>query len=171
MAMIEARAIMEIMGRPPEHIAESLNTLVVKMGAEKGVKIANKKYHDPVPVKEVNNLYTAFAELELELDGITTLLMITYIYSPSNIEVVSPETLKLSNDDINEFFNNLLARIHHYGALLKRSNTERDIFLSQLQYLKKKLGTKVDKTLQDMVKDLQKGAKKPSKPTKKNSKK
>ena len=140
MTRIEVRAIFELMGRPPEHLKESLNTLVLKIGSEPGVKILDKKYHDPLPVKKTDNLFTTFAELDLELDSINTLLMIIYIYSPSNLELVSPENLKLTNDDLNSFINALLGKMHEHGAILKRTLMERNILINQLEHIKNEIG-------------------------------
>ena len=39
MPQVKARLIFEMMGRPPKHLKEQLNTHVIKMGSEKGIKI------------------------------------------------------------------------------------------------------------------------------------
>ncbi|OIO81788.1 hypothetical protein AUJ84_00120 [Candidatus Pacearchaeota archaeon CG1_02_32_132] len=145
MEKIEARVIMEMMGRPAEHLSETLNTFVVKMGSEEGIKITNKKYHPPKEVEAGKDLYTAFAEVELEFDSIEKILLVIYLYSPSNIEVISPENLKISNDNLNSFFNSLLERIHNQGGLLKRAVTERDILIKQIEYLREKMGPELEK--------------------------
>ncbi len=139
MAGIEIRIIMELMGRPPEHLTESLNTLVVKMGSEEGVEILDKKYHNPEPVKDTKDIYSAFAEIELQIDSIEKLLTIIFIYSPSNLEIISPEKLKISNDDLNAFFNSLLGRIHHHSSALKQASSDREILIKQILYLKEKM--------------------------------
>lgn len=159
MTKVEARIIIEIMGRPPEHVKETLQTLVIKMGSEQGIKIMDKKYHDPVKIKDSNSLYSAFAEVELEFDSIDRLLFLIYTYSPSNLEIISPEVLKISNSDINVFFNALLERVHTHGAVTKRAVAERDILIRQMEFLRQNLGEKVTELLNQHVAEFQANAK------------
>ena len=63
MSKLHVSLIIEILGRPAEHVKESLNMLVVKLGSEKGVKIIDKKYHEPAPVENSKDLFTTFAEV------------------------------------------------------------------------------------------------------------
>mgnify|MGYP001603034729 CR=1 FL=1 len=60
--------ILEILGKPADYVSGSLNELVNKLGEEKGVKILNKQLREPLPVKESKELFTTFAELEIEFE-------------------------------------------------------------------------------------------------------
>lgn len=147
MSGIEVRIIMELIGRPPAHLKETLQTLVTRMGSEKGVKLLDKKYFDPKKIKDTESLYSTFAEVEAELDSVEILLLILYSYSPSNIEIISPENLKISNSELNMFFNSLLERMHTHGAVLKRTVAERNILINQIEFLRQNLGNKVTELL------------------------
>jgi len=140
---IEARIIMELMGRPENHVKETLQTLTLRLGSESGIKIIDKKQFDPKKIEGSETLFSAFAEIELEAESMEKLLLVTYLYSPSNLEIISPENLKISNADLNLFFNSLLDRVHSHGAVLKKAIGERDILLRQMEYLKQNLGDKV----------------------------
>ncbi|HLC54666.1 MAG TPA: hypothetical protein VJK07_03520, partial [Candidatus Nanoarchaeia archaeon] len=60
MEAIEARIIIEMLGRPAEHLSATLNSLIERLGAEKGVAIKQKKVYDPTPVKESTDLFSSF---------------------------------------------------------------------------------------------------------------
>lgn len=117
--MIKAIAIIEIMGKPADYIKEMMNELLDNLAKEKGVKISNKKTHEPKPLKDNNEIFTSFAELELDLDDMIALMNVIFNYTPSHIEIIEPENLKVDNTDLNAFFNELIMRLHRYDEIAK----------------------------------------------------
>jgi hypothetical protein len=134
MAKINVSFIIEILGRPKENVSESLNTIVVKIGAEKGISILNKTYHEPRPL-EKSDLFTAFAEVDAELDSFLEYIYLIFTYMPAHIEIISPEKLPLSNLEINEIGNNLVRRLHHYDAVAKTVVVERNMLAQKLKQI------------------------------------
>ena len=123
---INATLLLEILGRPKEHVKEALTTLVLKLGAEQGVKITNKILHEPQPVKDSQTLFTSFAEIDLELDSLQRYVMVIFTYMPSHIEIISPEKIAISNAELNEVGNAITQRLHHYDAVTKNTIVERN---------------------------------------------
>jgi len=132
MDKIQVSLILEILGRPPDNVKEALRTVVTKIDAEKGVKIIKKTYHEPKPV-ENSNLFTAFADLDLELESVSHYFMLIFTYFPSHIEITYPEKPTLSNADINELGQAILQRLHQYDALMKNNTIEREDLLRKIQ--------------------------------------
>lgn len=161
MAKLKANMIIEIMGRPPKYVSEALNTLVVKLGSEKGVSLLNKKYHDPQKVEKSKTLYATFAEIEVELDSLEMLFNILMTYSPSNIEVYEPDNFKLKSHELNEFANYVVARMHKYDISVKQALQQRDILVREVQKLRSGVVEITDSTGQ------KKADKKPAKKAKK----
>ena len=145
MDKIKASFIMEIMGRPPEHIKEALQTVVVKMGSENGVSIADKKYHEPKEVQDVKNLFTTFAEVDAEFDSIEAFFSILMSYMPSNIEIYEPEKFKLNSFELNSLGNFILSKLHKYDEIAKQALFERDIVISKLEHIRN--GGKIEDVL------------------------
>ena len=58
------------MGRPAEHVKQSLTNLVMKIASDKGVKLISKEIHEPVKIETSKDLFSSFAEVSLELDSI-----------------------------------------------------------------------------------------------------
>src|SRR3989338_452619 len=102
MKEMQARLILEILGRPPEHIVSGMQMLIDKMKQEKGIKIQHFKIHEPTKVKDSQELYTTFAEVEVEIDSIHNLFLIAFNYMPANIEIIYPENVELNNGDMNQ---------------------------------------------------------------------
>ncbi|MAG23971.1 hypothetical protein CMI47_00175 [Candidatus Pacearchaeota archaeon] len=133
MEKIQVSMILEILGRPKDHVKEALNTLVVKLGAEKGVNILNKNYNEPKLAEGAKDLFTTFAEVEAEFETIDTYFMILFAYLPSHIEIIHPEKLAFMNFEFNELGNKITARMHDYDAITKKTIAERDFVLQKLQ--------------------------------------
>ena len=82
MKKLNVRIIIEILGRPPEHIKKSLSLLIDRLEKEKGVKVIDRNIHEPIPTESSDNLYTTFAEVIAELDGIENYLGIIFGTEP-----------------------------------------------------------------------------------------
>lgn len=131
---IKANMIIEVMGRPPEHVKRALEEIADKLGEEKEVELKNKKIHEPklIDPKE-SGIYTSFTEIEAEFDTLIRLLDIVFIYMPASLEITHPPEVKMNLNDFNTIINTLALRLHRYDAVAKRLNFERDIFLKQLE--------------------------------------
>jgi hypothetical protein len=171
MEKIKFSIILEILGRPAEHIKEALNTLVVRLGSEKGIKVLEKTYHEPIQV-EGSDLFTSFAEVVLEVDSLANYFGVIFAYMPANIELISPEKITLPNSDLNELANKLANRLHEYDAMTKRVLVERDAAISHLKNYAPHLFKQPEQQTQEKSKkkaDKKQSAK--SKPKKSKSKK
>jgi|SRR3989344_927709 len=133
MEKIQAIMILEILGKPADYVSGSLNELVNRLGKEKGVKILNKQFHEPLSVKESKELFTTFAELEIEFETIEMYLAVLFAYMPAHVEVVSPENLALPAAYFNDLGNKIIQRMHNYDAITKKTLYENQILLDKLR--------------------------------------
>lgn len=161
MTKVKAKFVIEIMGRPPEHIKETLNTLVVKMGSDEGVSLISKEYHEPKAVDDSENLWTAFSEVELEFDSVHRLFNAVMTYMPAHVEIFEPENFKLDVAGINELANFFVATLHKYDSITKKLLGERTILINKLEHLRK--GGKLEEVFPPEKKEEKKKAKKKSK--------
>ena len=75
---VKALLIFEILGKPPEHIVITLEQLIDRLGENKGIKVTDRKVHEPHPVErkddkgdiidKVEGLFSTFAEVEVEVE-------------------------------------------------------------------------------------------------------
>ena len=162
-----ARFIIEILGRPPEHIKFSLSQLLDKLAREKGVKTNERKISEPLAVPDSKDLFTSFADVTIECDSLEVFLGIIFAYMPANVELISPEQLIFTNTDINLLANKLVLRLHDYDSVAKRMLKERDFLVEKLKEYAPHLFKKPEET-QSIPKKEVKGKKEKKKKGKKN---
>ena len=133
MDKINAICFFEILGKPADHVKNSMETLIEKMNTEKGVKILNKKVQDTIPAKNSQTLFTTFAEVEFEFDTLSHLFGIVFAYMPSTVEIITPERINMSNGELNQFAAALTQRLHNYDSIAKNILMERQILFKELQ--------------------------------------
>jgi hypothetical protein len=130
---IRASLIIEAIGRPPEYLTETLNSLIKEMGTEKGVKIINSTLNPPVILKNQKDFYSSFAEIEVELDHILNIAILMFKYMPAHVEVISPQNLSISNSDLGDLFSELTRRLHGYEELARMMQNEKQILETKLR--------------------------------------
>ena len=135
---IRVMMIIEVLGRPPEHLIETLNNLIEKINSEKGVKVVDKKISEPNPLQNQENLFTAFAELEVEVEEVLQITMLMFKYMPAHIDVLYPEDLQLTNHELNDILNELTRRLHGYDEVARIIQSEKAILERKLKELTKK---------------------------------
>jgi len=166
---VTAVLILDIIGRPPEHLVESLEKLIEDMGKEQGVTLKSKKIREPTPMKDQKDFYTTFAEIEVEVDEILYLAILMFKYMPAHIEIIQPEIIALSNNGFNDILNELTRRLHGYDEIARIMQIEKQILLKKIQ----ELGGEIPAQIMPMQAPLpkQENQKNPEKPkTEKKSK-
>lgn len=137
MAHLTAKFIIEILGRPADHLKTTLIELVDKIGKDKGVTIIKKEIHDPKQVEKVDNLWTTFADLDLRFDTIPLFFNTIMTYLPAHVEVYDPDSFKLNTFEINELANFVVGKLHNYDALAKKMMAESEILVNKLEFIRK----------------------------------
>lgn len=130
---IRAIMIIEIIGRPPEHLTESLNKIIDQLDEEKGVDVIEKKINEPTLMKDQKDFYMTFAEIEMEVDEILSLAILMFKYMPAHIEIISPELLVLSNNGWNDVLNELTRILHGYDEVARVIQMEKAILEKKLR--------------------------------------
>ena len=130
---IEAAIIIEVIGKPPEHLKETLENLIKKIDEEKGVKVKKKKINEPAEMKDNKGFYTSFAEIEVEVEEVLHLAVLMFKYMPAHIEILSPEIIKLSNNGWNDILNELTRRLHGYDEVARIIQIEKKILEKKLK--------------------------------------
>jgi len=130
---INAMMIIEVIGRPPEHLTETLNKIISQIDEEKGVNVKEKKVNEPVLMKDQKDFYTSFAEVGIEVEEILGLAMLMFKYMPAHIEIISPELIALTNNGWNDILNELARRLHGYDEIARIIQVEKNILEKKLK--------------------------------------
>lgn len=132
---IIAMLILDIVGRPKEHLVETLEKIIGEMDKEKGVIIKSKEIKEPTLMKDQKNFYTTFAEIEVEVEDVLYLAILMFKYMPAHIEIISPEIIALSNNGLNDIFNELVRRLHGYDEVARMMQMEKNGLLKKIKEL------------------------------------
>lgn len=116
---IKANLILEVIGRPPEHLVETLEGIIKRIDDEKGVAVLEKKIKEPVLMKDSKDFYTTFAEVLIEVEDILYLAVLMFKYMPAHVEVVEPELIALTNNGWTDIFSELTRRLHGYDEVAR----------------------------------------------------
>jgi hypothetical protein len=132
---IRAIFIFEIIGKPKEHLVETLNQIIDAIDKEKGVRVAAKEVKEPIELKENKEFFTTFAEIEVEIEEVLMLAGLMFKYMPAHIEVIEPEIIALSNNGWSEILSELTRKLHGYDEVARILQTEKAILENKLRSL------------------------------------
>ena len=132
---IRVMLVVEVLGRPPEHLKATLEDIAKKIDSEKGVEVKSKKINEPVVAKEHKEFYSSFMEVEVEVEEIANLAILMFKYMPAHVEIISPELIALTNNGWNDILNELTRRLHGYDEVARVLMNEKTILTRQLQEL------------------------------------
>lgn len=126
---IHAKMIMEIAGRPEEHVNNTLKEIGNKFEKEK-LKIISLTLHRAKDVGE--GIFSGFAEADFLTAKMSTLFGFVYDYMPSSLEIVSPDNLTETTANISNILNDLIAKLHQYDNAFKNLYTKNLILNNKL---------------------------------------
>ena len=122
-AHIRCRAIIEVLGKPKEHIEYALEDYIKHIKEDSELVVLHEDYSE---ITEQGKLWSKFVELELVIKGTAKLISFCFEYMPSSIEVLKPEHLILTNSELSNFLNDLQARLHDVDMVVKQLKAEND---------------------------------------------
>ena len=117
----------EILGKPAAHVDSSLKLYLDEI--KKDDRLAILKTHIGKAEKRDDNFFSAFAEADIIAKDLDTLTWLAVNYTPATIEIVEPDNFELKALDLQNHFNDLLARLHTIGVSYKNQT-------SHLEHLK-----------------------------------
>ncbi|MFH0831620.1 MAG: hypothetical protein V1886_02020 [archaeon] len=130
---LTAVLVIEMLGRPVEHLASAMEQLVERLGNESQCQIEKKKIFEPKESGKASGMFFSFAEVEIKVSELSRLAEICFSYMPSSVEIINPYEIKLTLNEANAVLNLLVARLHNYDSIAKRLTIENTILQNQLR--------------------------------------
>ena len=149
-AHIRCRTIIEVLGKPKEHVEKSLNEYVQHIREDSELVVLNEEFSEAKEIekhveekqqdkiarmdsgdaheknKRPANLWSQFVELDLVVKGTPKLISFCFEYMPSSIEIAKPESLAMTSRELSSFLNDLQARLHNVDMIVKQLKAEND---------------------------------------------
>ncbi|MAF99311.1 MAG: hypothetical protein CMH61_01745 [Nanoarchaeota archaeon] len=122
---ITIRAIIELVGKPKEHIERTIKEYVDKIQETKEYEVLKVDFSE-IQKQDGTEFWATFAELELTSD-MQNLTTFCFDYMPAVIEILSPEKMTINDSQISEFFNDLQARLHEVNLVAKQMKMQIDM--------------------------------------------
>jgi len=124
---IRCKIIIEILGKPREHVEKTLRKYIDKIKNDSDLVILNSNFSEVV---EKEKLWATFSELDMIIKGIPKLIAFCFDYMPSSIEITKPDEFIMKKSTVEDFINDLQARLHQVDMIVKNQKNEND-FLKQ----------------------------------------
>jgi hypothetical protein len=124
---IRCRTIIEVLGKPKEHVEKAIKDYVEKIKQDSDLIILKTDFAE---TKQQGKFWSTFVELEMVAKGVPKLMGFCFDYMPSSLEIIKPDELILSNRVIADFLNDLQARLHNMDMIIKQLKNE-NLFLKR----------------------------------------
>ncbi len=105
---ILSKVILEVAGKPKEHVENSLKDLVDIATKSKVFGVISYQVYE---AKEIESIWSTFAELEL-LSTMQELVGFCFDFMPSSIEIIEPEEINIQSRELTGIYNDLLGKLH-----------------------------------------------------------
>jgi hypothetical protein len=126
-----ARAILEIVGKPKEHIIDTLIDLISQIAQNEKYGLAK---YDIALAEEVekSDLFSTFAEVEFTAKDETELIYFATDYMPASIEVIEPAERKVQASYTSHMLTEFVGRLHTIDMEFKKVNQTNKILSQSL---------------------------------------
>lgn len=135
---IHALVMFEIIGKPKEHVDTSAEKLLEVLEKDERVIFLEKNFGKAN--KTEDGYFAAFAEVDLLVKDVESLTWLAINFTPSTVEIIEPLSFKFDARELQTWYNDLLAHLHHIGYTYKTQNSE-------MQFVKHNLAQLINNTL------------------------
>ena len=118
---IKIRTIIEVLGKPKEHVEKSIKAYINNMREDKDLSILKEDYSE---ITEKEKLWLGYVELEIVVRGLPKLFHFCFEYMPSSIDILKPSSFTFSEREMTGYMNDLQARLHTVDMVVKNLKSE-----------------------------------------------
>ncbi len=119
---IRTSAIIEVLGKPKEHVEQMLKDYVKQIHEKKEIRVIKEEFEPAKKQKET--LFSTFVDIEFWAKNVAELVWFCFDFMPSSVEVIEPETINYKSHDFSGFLNDLQARLHNLDMIIKKFSAE-----------------------------------------------
>lgn len=136
LSKITAIVILEIAGKPKEHVEAT-----IKNYTEKIVKEFTVKSNKIAEVEEKDGVFSTFAEMDIDFDSLGKLIGFCFDYMPASVDIIEPENLNLTSPEATGLINDMISNLHHINMAFREVAVENDFLKRNMKNLVKNLIT------------------------------
>ncbi|MFH1237874.1 MAG: hypothetical protein ABIH79_00880 [archaeon] len=126
--MVRAIMIVEMAGRPAEHVKDSLAKHIGVLSEVKDIKVHSIKISEPREIENSSGpqgtpsegvMFTCFAEADFETENFARMSETMFDFMPSSVEIIEPSKVTLDMGEATNLLNNISGRLHRYDDIMK----------------------------------------------------
>ena len=128
---ILTRLILEMVGKPAQHVKEQMELRIEALKKADKVMVVSDQVAELKKVEpgnetrgQVKEVWVTFAELEVLVKDLATLVYICFDYMPSSVEILEPSNLMLRDEQLTDLFTDLQARLLQVDVISKQVASE-----------------------------------------------
>ena len=141
-AHIRFRTVIEVLGKPKEHIEEAIKDYVRNIKEDRDLVVINEHFSETA---EKDKFWLQFVELEVIAKGLPKLINFCFEYMPSSIEILKPNSFTMANSELSGFLNDLQSRLHNVDMVIKQLRSEN-------KFIKRNMNTLLQNTIVMLLK-------------------
>ncbi|MEM4500431.1 MAG: hypothetical protein QXD62_03750 [Candidatus Woesearchaeota archaeon] len=122
-----ARAIIEIIGKPLEHVENMLQEIRTKI--KKGFKTKSTRIFKPKEVEK--GIFQGFLEIDIGFKNLEECVQFLHNFYPSSFEIYESEVV-FSLSEINSLINETLTKMHEIGLALREISAQNSLLKEEL---------------------------------------
>ncbi len=130
------RAVLEVIGKPKEHVEAALKGYLEKLKQDTQYKVVLDELAE-IKKQDNEELWAIFAEVEIWTERLENISHFCFNYMPSLIEILEPAHLTIKDAELSEFLNDLQAKLHQVDMVAKQVKLENDILKKNMAGLVK----------------------------------
>lgn len=118
------RAIFEMVGTPKEHVEKTLKQYVDAIKEDPDYIFMNEEY---APCEEIEGLWSTFFESQILVSNFDKLNILCFNLAPASIEILEPEQFTMTHKQLQDWYNDLISKLHETSTSIKSLNSENDL--------------------------------------------
>ena len=119
----KVRVVIEVVARPEKAAELMLQEIVKLVKKRRVINVLNEKHAKPEPVSK--EFFTAFVELELEIQELSNVIGFIIDFGPVSLEILKPEdVVEIDAGDLEAVLNDLIGKVQDYDKKLKLVTAE-----------------------------------------------
>jgi len=126
------RSTITIMGKPKEHVEETLLKYTEKLFEDPGVVgIQVDIFEGEKP--ENSDLFQCFVEFEALFESLNRVTDYIMNYLPGTVEFIAPSTINMSSENLSKLYSDFTLKMHRVDAMMKKTIIENHKLKEQLK--------------------------------------
>tara|TARA_Y100000310_G_scaffold302635_1_gene340134 strand:- start:454 stop:870 length:417 start_codon:yes stop_codon:yes gene_type:complete len=129
---IQTKVVIEILGKPKEHVDTTIKKYVDKI--LENFKVTNHVLYEAEELKDekFKGMFSSFVDFDMNFKDFNSLVIFCFDFMPSSVEIVNPKRFDLDSEEVMSFLNDLMTKLHDLDMMVKNLSAENVLLKREL---------------------------------------